>query len=162
MTKLFLSAAMLAMCSVASASQRLQDEEVLIRGMDQELVRARRVLKGKGGGVQPAMEFSMSFDMSYPTKKSPPVLPKKKVHEASKQGMAKLSKAPKEPKAAKSVKGEKAPPPPQPTMPKMGKLPKGLFDHEMSMSMSMATDAPTRMPIAAVEGTDTLAPVARR
>ena len=170
MTKLFLPLAILATVSLAHASRT--DEEIdAIRSrseaLDRELIRARRVLKGKGGGIG---DFSMSFDMSLPPpKKGSPKqpLPKKKTHDASKQGMAKLSKAPKEPKA-----------------PKESKVPKGAKAHKAhkspldelfppgGMSMSMATEAPSasvvapttpEAPTAApVAGTDTMAPVARR
>jgi hypothetical protein len=177
MTKIFLSFALIASSSVAFALEGLDHdrEGAAIRSrsalLDSELTRARRVLKGKGGITT---DFSMSFDMSYPhkepKKEAAPKLPKKKVHTASKQGMAKLSKAPtppKQPKASKSIKGESVSHGAKGPMAKAPKMDE-IFPPDMSMSMSMATaapsvslEAPTAAPSATVE-TDSMPPVARR
>ena len=167
MTKLFLPLALLATASLSHASRTDEDIAALrsrSEALDHELIRARRVLKGKGGGIG---DFSMSFDMSLPPpKKGSPKepLPKKKTPEASKQGMAKLSKAPKEakaPKEPKVPKGAKGGP----------KAPKSPLDELFppgGMSMSMATDAPSASvsapttPEVPTAGTDSMAPVARR
>lgn len=109
MTKFVLYAALLAMASVSVVAESEADWPLLrLRSQDQnlELIRAHRVLKGKGKGKGSySAEFSMSFDLSYPASKQ--ALPKKKSHDASKKGMSKLPKAPTSSKASKASKGGK-------------------------------------------------------